>query len=60
MKKQEMKNQQADPKERNQNPNRDNRNPSKPGSDPDQTPERETNEPPVAEPERNDRQPKKA
>ncbi|PBQ34626.1 hypothetical protein CNR22_23555 [Sphingobacteriaceae bacterium] len=41
----------SDPKEKN--PQQDDKkiNPSKPGSDPDQTPERETNKPPVAEPE---------
>lgn len=43
----------SDPKEKNpQEQEHDkNINPSKPGSDPDQTPERETDKPPVAKPE---------
>lgn len=41
-----------DPKETNPKQQEDKKiNPSKPGSDPDQTPEREIDKPPVAEPE---------
>ena len=43
----------SDPKETNPQKQNDKKiNPAKPGSDPDQTPERETNKPPVAEPEK--------
>ena len=41
----------SDPKETNPQKKEEKNNPSKPGNDPDQTPERETNEPPVAKPE---------
>jgi len=41
------------PKETNpQKQNNRKTNPSKPGNDPDQTPERETRKPPVAEPKK--------
>lgn len=49
----------SDPGEKNSDQNDKKINPSKPGSNPDQTPERETNTPPVAEPEKNEKAPGK-
>ncbi len=50
----------SDPKETNPQKQDDGKtNPFKPGNDPDQTPERETNEPPVAKPEKDDKKPGK-
>jgi hypothetical protein len=46
--------QKPDPKEQ-QGDNKDKNSPSRPGNDPDQTPERETKSPPVAEPEKQDK-----
>jgi hypothetical protein len=50
---------QSDPKVKNPDKKEQGYDPSVPGSDPDQTPVREVENPPVAEPERNDKQPKK-
>jgi hypothetical protein len=54
-----------DPKKPNENPDKDKQpnperpnNPGKPDNDPDQTPERETNKPPVAEPEKGNKEQK--
>lgn len=50
----------SDPKETTPQKQDDRKiNPSKPGSDPDQTPERETNKPPVADPQKGTQKPGK-
>ena len=49
----------SDPKEPNPQKETNKGNPSKPGTDPDQTPKREVNNPPVAEPEKGTQKPGK-